>query len=517
MEQDKVAGINQFHTPTSKKQLQSFLGACNYYRRFVKNYSHTAAPLNELLADHVRFVWGERQERAFAQLKHELCNTPVLAFPQPDGVFVLDTDASEFGIGSVLSQVVEEDNTIMERPIAYYAKTLAKAAKNYCVTRKELLAVVKSVEHFRPYLLGEKFLLRTDHGALEYMVSKTSQVTDPVVIRMLEVLSQFNYTLVYRKGANHTNADACSRALFCEEGCKFCRKHRVCCATCDAVDSEIEEDLCNPAVKSEAELKELTWDDICRPRKEKLLKELETNEELRDKVSKGSLPRWQTQTATLLMAALELSKEDGFARDEFNRAQEEDEDIGPLMADLRGATSGESAVRWRRATTGKLQRLEQVIETNVHPPAGSPAYMFYKSRERSMFMKDGTVFYRHYVRQHCSAGEARFIPQRVVPKALKNRVLRLYHEGPGATHPRVAKMKFLIAQQFMWYRSGDDVEQYVRRCNNCAKRMTRGELQKRKRKLKHQQMGPVMHQIQMDLVGPLKPVPHDGKKCAISS
>lgn len=130
-----------------------------------------------------------------------------------------------------------------------------------------------------------------------------------------------------------------------------------------------------------------------------------------------------------------------------------------------------------------------------------------------MFLKDGTVFCRHYVCQHCSADKAGFIPQRVVTKELRSRVLRLYHERPGATHLRVAKMKFLIAQQFMWYRSGYDVEHYVRRCNNCAKRMTtRGELQKRKRKLKHQQMGPVMHQIQMELVESLKPVLHDGKE-----
>lgn len=106
----------------------------------------------------------------------------------------------------------------MVRPIAYYAKTLAKAAKNFCITRKELLAVFKSVEHFKPYLLGERFLLRTDHGALEYMVSKTSQVTDPVVLRMPEV-SIYLYASS-QESANPINADARSRALFCKKVAK---------------------------------------------------------------------------------------------------------------------------------------------------------------------------------------------------------------------------------------------------------------------------------------------------------
>ena len=102
---------------------------------------------------------------SFEALKKTLCEAPVLGYPEPGITFILDTDASAVGVGGVLSQ--EQDGK--ERVVAYYSKTLAPPERNYCVTRPELLAVVKSVKHFRPYLCGQVFRLRTDHASLQWL------------------------------------------------------------------------------------------------------------------------------------------------------------------------------------------------------------------------------------------------------------------------------------------------------------------------------------------------------------
>ena len=101
------------------------------------------------------------------ELKRCLVTSPILAYPTPNGEFFLDTDASAYGIGAVLSQVQEGN----EHVIAYASRTLSKEEKNYCVTRRELLAVVYYVRYFRPYLYGRHYTIRTDHGSLRWLLN----------------------------------------------------------------------------------------------------------------------------------------------------------------------------------------------------------------------------------------------------------------------------------------------------------------------------------------------------------
>ena len=124
---------------------------------------------------------------------------------------VLDTDASGTGIGASLSQIqyCEKSGKEEERPIAHASKSLTKAQRQYCVTRKELLAVVYFVQYFRHYLLGRDFVIRTDHSALRWVMS----FKDPrdQMARWLEVLCQYQFKIVHRNGKKHSNADALSR------------------------------------------------------------------------------------------------------------------------------------------------------------------------------------------------------------------------------------------------------------------------------------------------------------------
>jgi hypothetical protein len=162
---DKLEAVHEWPRPKHKHQLRSFLGLCTYYRRFVKGCTDIAKPLHKLTEDKTPFIWDEESETAFRSLKISLCTSPLLSYPKMKGQYILDTDASNNGIGAVLSQVQEGE----ERVIEYYSKVLSKPEEKYCVTRKELLVIVNAVGHFHKYLYGQHFKIRTDHAALKWL------------------------------------------------------------------------------------------------------------------------------------------------------------------------------------------------------------------------------------------------------------------------------------------------------------------------------------------------------------
>ena len=145
-------------------------------------------------------------KNAFDELRKRLVSSPVLAYPDYERRFILDTDASDVGIGAVLSQVSDCGS---ERVIAYASRSLTRPEQRYCVTRKELLAVVEFVHHFRQYLLGREFTLRTDHGSLVWI--RNFKEPEGQLARWLERLQEYNFTVVHRQGLRHCNADALSR------------------------------------------------------------------------------------------------------------------------------------------------------------------------------------------------------------------------------------------------------------------------------------------------------------------
>ncbi|GBO37793.1 Retrovirus-related Pol polyprotein from transposon 297, partial [Araneus ventricosus] len=162
----KIKAVVDWPRPETVHDLRSFLGLCTYYRRFEKNFSTIARPLHKLTEAKSNFNWTEECEKYFNSLKQAL-TSPILTCPRTDKDFILDTDTSNEGIGAVLSQNIGNE----ERVFAYFSKSLGKPERNYCVTRKELLAIVKSIEHFHHYLYGQKFLLRTDYASLRWLLN----------------------------------------------------------------------------------------------------------------------------------------------------------------------------------------------------------------------------------------------------------------------------------------------------------------------------------------------------------
>ena len=201
----KVQAVKEWPRPANIHEVRAFVGLCSYYRRFVRGFSEICAPLHALTGKHARFSWTEECEAAFERMKEALTSTPVLAMPTDDEMFVLDTDASDRCVGAVLSQIQGGE----EKVIAYASRVLAKTERNYCCTRRELLAVVFFVKHFKAYLLGRKFLIRTDHAALTWLRRTPEPIGQQA--RWCEILEEFNFDIKHRPGRSHGNADAMSR------------------------------------------------------------------------------------------------------------------------------------------------------------------------------------------------------------------------------------------------------------------------------------------------------------------
>lgn len=210
---DKTEAVRIWPVPKTVKEVRSFLGLCSYYRRFVSGFANIARPLHKLCEKNSKFTWNEDCQKAFNSLKNSLMSSPLLAYPLPGKSFILDTDASNLATGAVLSQ---EQNG-QEHVIAYMSKSLNKYEQSYCVTRKELLAVVNILKHFHSYLYGQEVILRTDNSAVSWV--KNLKNPTGQLARWLQELGNYNLTITHRPGRKHTNADALSR-----HPCKVCAR-----------------------------------------------------------------------------------------------------------------------------------------------------------------------------------------------------------------------------------------------------------------------------------------------------
>ena len=210
----KVEAVVNWPTPSKLKEVRGFLGLCSYYRRFVEKFSEIAAPMHALQKKGAPFIWSDDCQKSFQMLKEKLTEAPILTLPRDQGMFILDTDASNHGIGAVLSQIQDGE----ERVVSYASRLYSNAEQRYCVTRKELLAAVFFMKYFRQYLLGRHFLLRTDHAALKWL----RRTPEPIgqQSRWLKILEEFDFAIEHRPGAKHANADALSR--------RPCRQCDVC-------------------------------------------------------------------------------------------------------------------------------------------------------------------------------------------------------------------------------------------------------------------------------------------------
>ncbi|KAL5250031.1 hypothetical protein ACHWQZ_G015941 [Mnemiopsis leidyi] len=205
----KVEDLKQAPTPQNVDQLISFLGAVNYYRRYLPNLSTVIEPLENLRTK--TWKWGKREKDAYQKLKDMLCSDRVLMLYDPGKPLKLDTDASSVGLGAVLSQ---QDKDGRERPIEFISRRLSKAERNYSQIDREALAIIWAIKKFHIYLYGTKFKLVTDHKALVFIFDtnrKLPEMSNNRISRYAVTLMSYDYEIIYRNTKDHANCDFLSR------------------------------------------------------------------------------------------------------------------------------------------------------------------------------------------------------------------------------------------------------------------------------------------------------------------
>ncbi|SGY29992.1 BQ5605_C002g01105 [Microbotryum silenes-dioicae] len=216
MSQDKVKAITSWPTPTSLKELQQFLGFCNFYRRFIEGYSRVIAPLTRLLKKNTPFLLDSAALSSLDRLKQIFTSGAILCHFNPLLPSIIETDASDFAISGILSQVTDGHL----RPVAFMSRKMLPAEQNYEIHDKELLAIVECIKIWRHYLEGSQhpFKIYTDHAALQYF--QTKRVLTRRQARWSETVNHHKYTIEYRSGSKNNKADTLSRRPDFSEGGK---------------------------------------------------------------------------------------------------------------------------------------------------------------------------------------------------------------------------------------------------------------------------------------------------------
>ena len=207
---EKVRAILEAPVPQNVKQTQSLIGLCNYYNRFIKNFSEVFAPLNKLLRKNEKFVWGEDQQKCFDLIKKLFTTDVVLRNFQVDLPTAIECDGSSVGVGVCLMQKYSDG----WYPVQYGSRTLNQAERRYSQIEREALSIVYGCEKFRKFLLGGKFTVFNDHSPLKKLFGSTSRIPDNCSARLTRWalrLSQFNFDVQYIKGVDAKNSDFGSR------------------------------------------------------------------------------------------------------------------------------------------------------------------------------------------------------------------------------------------------------------------------------------------------------------------
>ena len=208
---EKIQAIKDAPQPQYVSQLKSFLGLVNYYGKFLPNLVTRLSSLYTLLQKQTKWSWGRKQQEAFSDVKALLMSPHLLVHYDSRKPLVLSCDASPYGVGAVLSHVMDDGS---EQPVAYASRSLAPAEKNYSQLDKEGLAIVYGVKKFHQYLLGRHFTLLTDHKPLTYLFGEHRPVPLMASARIqcwALTLAAHDYSVKYKRGQDNSNADALSR------------------------------------------------------------------------------------------------------------------------------------------------------------------------------------------------------------------------------------------------------------------------------------------------------------------
>ena len=351
-------------------------------------------------------MWTDRQQTAFEALKASLVRTPILGFPTEGGRFVLDTDASLFAVGGVLSQLQEEREVV----IAYASRSLWLSQGRYCTTRREMLAAVVMCTHFRSYLRGAQFTLRTDHSSLRWL--QRYRNGDGMLARWYLLLGQFSVTFEYRPGAQHANADGMSRQ----------------CGQCQRPDCPVSA-TDSPVPDADAEME--------------MVDQPFAASEVGESMDADLLPELSGETWVASALIEELMADLLLAGSNVDLITASRQDA--TLATVRGWIQSESTPTWEDC-------------------AGiSPELCCWRLQVGNLSIDtDGRLW-----RRRAPPAEG---SQLVVPRSERRAMIRRFHDSLFAGHLGISQMVFRLQTRVYWTGLRQDVRTYVASCTVCIAR-----------------------------------------------
>ena len=476
--------ISNWIPPTSIKEIQSFLGFINFHRQFVPQISKIVEPLNRVIKKN-KFFWGIEQQCAFDEVKIHLISPEVLAIPTRDGIFTLDVDASQNAIGAELRQ----NQNGVDRTIAFGSFTLTNTQRKYCTTRKELLAVVRFTNHFRHYLIGQEFEIRSDHHSLVWLYN--FRRTEGQMARWLQELSRYNFTLKYRPGIKHVNADALSRRNInentnCDEydptlplqnlpcgGCRYCsRIHNQWGNFLENVDDTAELGEKETLFKHIPKIRKVN----VKPNENRYnLENTWFPNEIKEEISncdslkyKGSLDIWHSRDKDSPKINIRNVSVESLELNSIREHQKTDPKLKSLYAWLTNQTEIEEAVL---SLADKEEK-------------------FYWINKSLFVLRDDVIYFQKDE-----------IPKIVVPLELRKTILELNHCIPLASHQGDVRTKQKIKISYFWFEMSKDIKSFVSGCAKCNQNKKYGT--NHSHPLQVIQAGIPLERIHIDFLGPL--------------
>ena len=400
----KVETLMKAPYPTKLSELVSFLGAAQYYGRFLPQLSTLIEPLNRLRTSK-EWIFEKEQQECFDQLKQLLASDRVLTFYDPGRPLRVDCDASAHGIGAVLSHI---DESGRDRPIEFISRTLTAAERNYSQIEKEALGIVWSIKRFHRYLYARPFQLYTDHKPLELILHPNKLIPEMGTSRITRwalILSHYNYSIKFRPTEKHANADVCSRYPL----------------------SETSDGMITDEIKS---IFSLQIDDDKPLLNSQLIARLSRKDPTISKVIYCVMEGWPERPNSV----------PGKATDSGDSASRVQHSKRPKSGPDK-ATASDEPVK-------DQDKRPVTVPDKATGPGDSSGFQAYHCRRNELSTELGCLLWGHRV---------------VIPNSLRKEVLNLLHN----THMGMTAMKGLARNYVWWPKLDSDIEETVRQCNIC--------------------------------------------------
>jgi len=522
----KIDGVRNFPVPETVPQLQSFLGLSGWCRRFIYDYSTLAAPLTNLLKKDAPWVWGLPQMRSFENIKKRIVERPILAQPDYSRPFILECDASNYGIGAALFQdsVAEEIH-----PICFISRKLISAEKNYSTREREFLSIVWACDRLKQFLWGREFTVFTDHKSLTWVFTPSQE--NSRINRWVRKLSPFTFEIKFKSGASNVVADALSRnpvyiirvlpksfhihvltraqqkgekkkseATDKKEGPKPIPEKEVKTPKSKAIPDakQITVEVKAKVPDSKIEVMDVSPDDEVQQEDRKEIRQLEPKSDVKHPAPPPPVPPRPVSSDLPAVAAKQYPV--------------------PLLdkkffASVDGPYPLPDISSWKinLKMDSEYKDLIMFLENKLHPMGHSlDVHAKEKLKRLSGFFEysNGLLYFKKSI----PAGEDTFLLE--VPTIFRRDLIRVHHDPPTSGHRgRDATLK-AIKKYYHWPSMSNDVDKYVKDCLTCF--LTKTPDPKNKGLLATFEVEILKFQvIHVDFVGPLPTTP-SGNTCIFS-